>query len=142
MSALFWEKFWPYIMAVVVTCAWLFLAGGVFPTNIDNLMTATGTASAVLVGFLATAKAIVLGLTNSPVFLAIKAANYHRVLFQYFFEAIAIGTGLLLASVLGFFFSSHTAPLWFSIVWVFVATSAMFTYGRVVCVLFRLIEKA
>ena len=91
---------------------------------------------------MATAKAIVLGLANSPIFRALKDTGYHNVLFRYFFEAVVAGTLLLIASVIGFFFPDHATPMWFEIVWIAVATAAILNYLRVVGVLFKLIKQA
>lgn len=141
MSELTREKLWPYLASVVVSGAWYFCLQHHFPDPDDNLMLATGTAAAVLIGFLATAKAIVLGLTGSPVFQAIKSTGYTAVLFRYFFEAIVFGSAALAISIAGFFLP-NPAPTWFAVSWVLIATTAIFDYLRVVQVLFTLISKA
>jgi len=142
MSALIREKLGPYLGAAIALAGWYYGLHAVFPPKPDNLMLATGTASAVLIGFLATAKAIVLGLTNSPLFHALKETGYHKILFRYFFEAVVAGTLLLVVSVAGFFFKEGDMPLWFDVCWVAIAITAMLNYLRIVSVLFKLIEKA
>lgn len=141
MTELFWEKYWPYFVAALISASWFHFLQHHFPSPPDNLLLATGTAAAVLIGFLATAKAIVLGLTNSPVFQAIKHTGYNAVLFRYFFEAVVFGTAALVISITGLFLPNPN-PVWFATTWIVVATIAILDYLRVVSVLFRLIEKA
>ena len=140
------EKAWPYLAGAVFSLGWYFFLGARFPTHVDNLMLATGTTSAVIVGFLATAKAIVLGLTNTPTFRALKDTGYSTILFRYFFEAILLGMLLLIFSIAGFFLpdngSQPQAPLWFAATWMFLGTCSVFGYLRVVRVLFKLVAKA
>ena len=142
MNPLQREKYWPYAATAVVALAWHYCLYSRFPEEPNDLMLATGTASAVLIGFLATAKAIILGLTGTPVFKALKDSGYHTILFRYLFEATATGLLLLVLSVVGFFFPKDKMPLWFDHLWVIAAASALFTFMRVVGKLFRLIEKA
>ena len=71
MTALHFERWWPYLASAAILCFWIWL-GMPFPSKPDPLMGASGTVAAVLVGFLGTAKAIVLTVTRSAVFQAIK----------------------------------------------------------------------
>jgi hypothetical protein len=142
MTALAFEGVLPYLTTTIVVVVWYFWLGAVFPSKPDNLLLETGTAAAVLIGFLATAKAIVLGLANSPIFRSLKETGYSNILFRYFFEAVVAGTLLLIASVIGFFFPESGPPKWFEVVWIAVATAAITNYLRVVGVLFKLIKQA
>ena len=141
MSGLLVEKSWPYVITLLVVICWFHFLQHHFPNPSDDLMLATGTAAAVLIGFLATAKAIVLGLTSTAVFKALKDTGYHSILFHYFFEAIVFGTGALVISIVGFFLP-EPKPVWFAIIWVAIATVALFNFLRVVGFLFKLIKQA
>ena len=93
------EQYWPYVAAVLGTVSWYYL-GAPFPSKPDALMGASGTVASVLVGFLGTAKAIILSITGSRVFKKIREAGFSNLLFRYLFEALIGGMALLVISVM------------------------------------------
>jgi hypothetical protein len=140
------ERFWPYVIAVAAWLFWLFALNAPFPIQADPLMGASGTVSAVLIGFMGTSKAIVLGLADSAVFKQLKAAGYMSRLFLYLYESLLVALVLLILSILGFFLPHATPPTpppaWFAAIWVLVGTTATLLYIRTVDLLFRLVRHA
>lgn len=143
MNGLFVERWWPYVVALLVVAVWYVGLGASFSSKPDGLMAATGTMASVLVGFLATAKTIVLGLTGSPVFKQLKAANYHQHLFRYLYEATLSGIVLLTLSIVGFFVADvPPVPVWFSGLWMLSGSIALLMFIRIVHILFKLLRQA
>ncbi|MDZ4057533.1 MAG: hypothetical protein U1D69_11340 [Polynucleobacter sp.] len=128
-------------MATVAVWFWF---GGKFPSDAGDLLAAGGTTSAVLVGFVATAKAIILSVAGSPVFKQIKSAGYHTDLFLYLYEATLAGVLFLLICILGFFVlePEMLMPIWYRAMWVGAGSWALYTFLRVLHVIFKLLEKA
>ncbi|MBG6209849.1 hypothetical protein IWQ49_004524 [Labrenzia sp. EL_126] len=143
MTGLFVEKYWPYIVSVVFTTIWWIYLPDSFPTKPEGLLAATGTVAAVLVGFLVTAKAIVLGLTASPVFVALVNSGYDKVFFRYLFEAVLGGVGLLVVAMIGFFLTKPLVglPNIYEAIWVGVAVLALCQFLRVLQLLFSFLKQ-
>lgn len=143
MSGLFIERVWPYVFAAVMTILWWRISSATFPTNAGPLLGATGTVSAVLVGFLVTAKAIVLGLTGSAVFKTLVSSGYNKVLFSYLFEAELGGIFLLVVSMVGFFVADPigSVPFVYQILWIVGAFAALGTFTRVIVLLFGFLRR-
>jgi hypothetical protein len=142
MTNLFVERVWPYAVSVLALIIWYFLLGHPFPSKPDALMGASGTVAAVFVGFLGTAKAIILGLTNSVAFKKLKTSGHSTVLFSYLYEALSGGVVFLAVAVVGFFLPENDPQIWFSIVWLLTGVAALALYMRVTSLLFRLIKQA
>jgi hypothetical protein len=136
-----WERLWPYLAGVVVTAIWWCGFGAPFPDHPDGLLAASGGASAVLVGFLATAKTIILSVGNTEVFARFKAGGFTRLLFSYLYEALLFGIMLLVVSIMGFFVApAGLAFLAFSLAWMIVASWSLMLYLRITHLLFKLLE--
>lgn len=141
MTALKFEKTWPYAASLLIAALW-FYVGQPFPNSLDALMGASGTVAAVLVGFLGTAKAIVLSVSSSDVFKRLKESGYSDILFSYLFEAIAAGIIFLVVSMLGFFLPDQKPHHFFSFVWILSGVAAILLYSRATILLFRLVRQA
>ncbi|WP_157776549.1 hypothetical protein [Nitratireductor aquibiodomus] len=144
MSGLFWERSWPYLAAVFATGLWYIFLEKPFPSDARPLIGATGTVSAVLVGFLVTAKTIVLGLTGSAVFKTLVQSGYHRIFYSYFFEAEAGGLCLLLISMVGFFAMDPDGgtTLLYAATWMLAAMVSLTLFVRVMFLLFSFLRQA
>lgn len=134
------EKIWPYLAAALGLAGWWYLGEMRFPEAPDNLLAATGNTVAVLVGFLAASKAIVLSISESRVFERLKAAGYNDLLFAYFYQGIAAGIAFLAISIFGFFYSNKAPPDWYKFTWVYLAFLSFFCFIRVVKILFKLLR--
>lgn len=135
------ERTWPYLLAVTIGALWWFGFGRPFPNDSDGLLAASGGASAVLVGFLATAKTVILSVSSSDVFKRLKDGGFHELLFNYLYEAIVAGMFFLLVSILGFFVTrTPAAPDWFSLVWVVAGLASLFSFARITHLLFKMLK--
>lgn len=142
MTALKFEQWWPYPAALSVLAIWWLYFGQPFPKNVDGLMAASGTVSVVLVGFLGTAKAIVLSISSSEVYKRLKDTGYSNVLFRYLFESLTIAIVLLIISLVGFFLPDSRPQEWFMVIWVLSCSATIFLYVRTTAILFKLIKQA
>lgn len=142
MSGLAIERAWPYVIAFIFSVLWLKWLQQPFPTNANGLIGATGTVSAVLVGFLITSKAIILGLTGTAVFKALSDSNYKELLFAYIFEAEVSGLLLLVLSLCGFFVidGKGASPFAFQLLWVAASVLAVALFGRFLYILHALLK--
>jgi hypothetical protein len=142
-SGLTIERWWPYGGTMLATFAWWKLAEMSFPSNAEELLAATGTVASVLVGFLVTAKAIVLGLTETRVFKKLAGTGYDEVFFGYLFEAEMAGIATLCITMLGFFVMAQpagTTPGWFNTLWISGAILAMLSFMRVTHMIFKFLR--
>lgn len=135
------EKFWPYLAAALLSALWWFGLGRPFPDPSDSLLAASGGASAVLVGFLATAKTVILSVSSSDVFKRLKDGGFHNLLFNYLYEAIVAGMVFLLVSIVGFFINRDPiAPDWFALFWVATGLVSLFSFARITHLLFKMLK--
>ena len=142
MTLLF-ERVWPYGAALLWTLAWWKYLEATFPSDPAGLLTASGTAAAVLVGFLATANAIVLGLSNTELFIRLKNAGYLGLIHSYFFEATIASTVFLIVAMVGFFLTNEQASHGvFPIVWMLAGSSALSLFARIAHALFNFLRRA
>lgn len=141
MSALWRERLWPYVGGLAVLAIWYWF-GAAFPSKPDALMGASGTVAAVLVGFLGTAKAIILTITRSAVFRRLKEAGYSAILFRYLYEALLFGSLFLVVSVVGFFLPENQPQKWFAVIWILTGSWALLLYLRSTALLFKLVRHA
>ncbi|THK35142.1 hypothetical protein EHS39_26125 [Ensifer sp. MPMI2T] len=137
------EKTWPYALSGLVAAIWWLYLDKPFPSNAGDLLGATGNVSAVLVGFLITAKAIVLSLTNTPVFTRLAETGYNKVFFNYIYEAEVAGILLLVCSIAGFFAMSDQGltPTWFQVAWVSACLLTISLFFRVVTMIFSFLKQ-
>lgn len=144
MSGKVMEAYWPYVLASGFTFVWWRYLGSTFPINASALIGATGTVSAVIVGFLVTAKAIVVGLTGTPVFKILASSGYKGFFYRYILEAELGGLSLLVVSLLGFFVidPSGTASFYYQVLWIFTAVLSICLFVRVVYILFLFLRSA
>lgn len=141
MTALRFEHWWPYLVTVIIAIAWWHF-GMPFPRNPDGLLGASGTVAVVFVGFLGTAKAIVLSISNSPVYQKLKDAGYHRVLFNYLYDSILFSILFLIVSLIGFFLPEGEPSHWFALAWVLSGAATILLYVRTTNLLFQLVRQA
>jgi hypothetical protein len=114
-----------------------------FLRNPDPLLGSMVAASAVLIGFLATAKSIIFTLTEKAIFLKLKQSDYNKVFFSYLKNAYSCGTLLLVISILGFFVCEDniTKPQIYTTCLIFSGALAISTFHRFVSVLFKVLKK-
>ena len=140
------ERVWPYGVSIVTVAAWWWI-GAPFPKDFTALIAAAGTVAAVLVGFLSTAKVVILGITGSEVFQILKKAGYIDIYMKYVRAAIYGTLALLVISMLGFFLEPiqnpniHDVALkGFPFLWILLSSFAVCAFLRVTNLLFNLLK--
>ncbi|WP_425088008.1 hypothetical protein [Stappia sp.] len=129
--------------ALVWTIAWWKFLEAKFPADPSGLFAASGTAAAVLVGFLATANAIVLGLSNTDLFVRLRNAGYVVLIHSYFFEATIASISFLVVAMVGFFLNGASATEGaFPLIWMISGSLALFLFARIARVLFNFLKQA
>mgnify|MGYP000692929933 CR=1 FL=1 len=88
------ERWWPYLVTALWLAFWYWPLDRIFPANPTGLLAASGTASAVLVGLLATANAIIIGLGEKVVELITTAGEARERLSQYAYTTLEPGNPL------------------------------------------------
>lgn len=81
----FFERFWPYFGALIGVSLWCVVLRRPYPDNFESLLSASCAASAVLVGFLATSKTVLISISSSDVYKKIKEGEYSELLLKYFY---------------------------------------------------------
>jgi hypothetical protein len=127
----------------------LFLRRHAFPPTLHDLFTAVISVSAIAVGFLATAKTILLALEERPIIVSLKQSGYYKWLIAYILEAIYWSfalAGVSAAGLLLTFAKRGAAQDWehafFLAIWAFLLAGAGLSYFRVVRVLSKILRQA
>lgn len=136
------ESWWPFIVAGITTALYLFFGNNAFPQPAENLLAASCGVAAVLVGFLATAKAIVLSITGTRVYRVLREANYTGLFLDYTLEAITGAMVFMIYSIVGFFISDPNAglPFWYRPGWMLLGVLSLGLFWRFTSILFKLLR--
>lgn len=135
MTSLFLEKIAPYVLAVVAVIAWhafdVKLPAG------NEFLSASMTLGAILTGFLATAKAILMSF-NSDIMNRIMETDYKNDLVSYLSQAIWLSFAFCITSLFGFFLERD--DLFFELAWVFFGVGAGGCFIRVTNIMLKIIK--
>jgi hypothetical protein len=113
-----------------------------WPKEPDALLGASGGAAAVLIGFLATAKAIVLSLSGTRLYRTLRDAGYHQDMLDYILTAMLAGLVFMVFSIAGFFVlaKGEAPPIWYPRTWFFLGTVSLLLFWRFTNILFRMLR--
>lgn len=145
------ERIGPYVIGAAVVIIWWVFLDGAFPADPAGLLGASGTFASVLVGFLATAKAIIMSISSSPTYKKIQSLGYSDQLMDYIKSAIYVGLFFLVVVTLGFFIDwKRIGPdAWdirgvqaYRALWVVTAVIGLALYVRVIRIIFKVLKKA
>lgn len=132
---IYFEKTYPYIAASVAGAVW-FHFKGCFPTG-NDILSASLTIGAILTGFLATAKTLLMTL-DTPVMTRIRETTYAKDLASYLGEAIWLCFAFCILAMIGYFVK--TSSVWFGVAWMFIAISGAFAFIRVTTIMLKIIK--
>jgi len=135
MNALFFEKWYPYLLGLIAGIIW-FELNPCFPST-DAILSATLTVSGIFVGFLATSKAILISM-NSGLIGDLKKSGYIKDLVSYMGQAIWLNLVFCTFNVIGFFDIQKTS--WFPIIWVTLSVIALMTFVRVTHIMLQIFK--
>ncbi|MFQ2325304.1 hypothetical protein ACK313_08120 [Aeromonas dhakensis] len=132
---LYVEKLYPYVLASGASFAWFYFKMS-FPVG-NDILSASLTIGAILTGFLATAKTLLMTL-DTPVMNRIRSTAYAQDLASYLGEAIWLCFGFCVLAMVGYFCS--TSKLWYGVVWIFISIAASFAFIRVTTIMLKIIK--
>lgn len=142
LTSLTIEAWFPYVAALLLTAAYVRFGRSSWPKEAEALLGASGGASAVLIGFLATAKAIVLSLSGTKLYKTLRTAGYHEDMLNYILSATLTGLIFMVFSIAGFFVltKDHLPPVWYPPLWFFLGTLSLLLFWRFTSILFRMLR--
>lgn len=129
------EKAYPYVTAVILSLLWFF-SDLSFP-NGKEILSASLTIGAILVGFLATSKALMMTI-DTPVMNRIRSTSYVGIFASYMGHAIWLCFSFCILAMVGFFVD--TASKWFGTAWVLIAIASACAFIRVTVVMLKIIK--
>ena len=135
MKSIWLEKLSPYILAVSGALLWWTL-GLSLPVG-DGILSSSLTLGAILTGFLATAKAILMTL-DSPIMQRIRGTHYIRDLTSYLSQAIWLSFSFCILSLIGFFVPKESA--WYGIAWIVLGLASAGAFIRVTNIMLKIIR--
>lgn len=111
-----WERSYPYVGGAVAFAGWWYACPS-FPADVQPVLGASLTLSAILTGFLATSKAILMSLHGSTMAKGLRESGYIDDLVSYLAQAIWLAFGFSVLSLVGFFSrpQPYFGALWFAI---------------------------
>lgn len=135
------EHRYPLYGALLAWALWLYFRPS-FPASEKEFLGAAISVSAILTGFIATAKAILAALPPDSVMGRIRAAGYGKDLVAYLRAALYTCLGFSIYGLFGFFVQSdghHYLNSWYAGIWIFLGVWALLAFHRVAHLLLRII---
>jgi len=136
MTNLFWEKIHPYAVALCCALLWYWCAPE-FPKD-DEILSASLSVGAILIGFLATAKSLLMTL-DTPVLKRLSDAGYIKDIASYMGEGIYLLFVFCAWTMLGYFMD--TSWPWFGLSWFTLLIASTFAFLRVTRIMLKLFAK-
>lgn len=132
---LLFEKFYPYLFGAIASLLW-WQGSTAFPEG-DAIISSTLGVSGVFVGFLATSKAILIGM-NSPLINDLRESGYINELVSYISQAIWLNLLFCTVDVVGYFVERSSDG--YSIVWIAVAVASLSAFIRVTHIMLKIFK--
>lgn len=129
------ERLAPVIGAVATTCAWMYYEGRL-PAS-DSFLSSSITLGAILTGFLATAKSVLLAF-DKKIMKAINSTGFRGVLVSYFGHAIWLCLSFTCVGLLGYFVDASAN--WYGYLWIALAAGAIVAFIRVIRILLLILS--
>lgn len=131
------ERIYPYLAGAIAFAVWWYFHP-VFPKNPEQVLSSSLTIGAILTGFLATSKAILMGLRGTPVWESLHSSGYITDLVSYLAQAIWVSFAYCLVGLIGFFVDPQS--IWFASTWFAVGVTAGFAFIRVTNIFLKILE--
>ncbi len=120
------ERSYPYLAGLVGLVAGF--VHPIFPPQPDQMLSASLTLAAILTGFLATSKTILLGMKGTPVMKAFFKSKYIEDLVSYLAQGIWSSFIFCIVTMVGFFITTTPA---YQAVWLMAGLIAGFAFIRI-----------
>lgn len=139
--SLTFERWYPWLFgAAVAALAWLLEWRLPGEDALPSLLSAAISVSAILVGFMATMKSILMAV---PTMIAgIKAADFLEDVASYLMVATSGGLVYCVINIAGFFSVATTWPQCFTVVWFGSGVFALLAFWRVMRIMTALLRRA
>lgn len=105
-----------------------------WPSNPNDLLSASLTVGSVVIGFLVSAKAIILSSTTKGLEF-LRTMNLMEELTDAFAIAVYLSMAFIILNTVGFF---GLGGRWFEALWVSTGGSMLYSFKRITSILFRL----
>lgn len=135
MKSIYLERFAPYLLGLAGILIWwkldlkLPLGEGILGSSL--------TLGAILTGFLATAKAILMTL-DSPIMQRLRETDYIHDVISYLSQAIWLSFSFCILTLIGFFVDQ--TKLWFGIAWIGIGVTSAGAFIRVTNIMLKIIK--
>lgn len=139
---LFLERWLPYFIAASGSLLWWCM--GITLPNKEGLLGSSLTIGAILTGFLATAKAILMAL-DSPVMKRIRNTNYLVDLVSYLGQAIWLSLLFCCVALMGYFINTSSSIyglLWdtYGFLWIATCLAMIVSFIRVTNIMLKILK--
>ena len=135
MKSLYLERLSPYLLAIAGALLWWKLQLALPPG--EGILSSSLTLGAILTGFLATAKAILMSL-DSPIMQRIRETTYISDLTSYLSQAIWLSFSFSLVSIIGFFVPTNS--MWYGLAWIGFGLASAGAFVRVTNIMLKIIK--
>lgn len=139
MNKLLFERWYPTVIAGVAAYFW-------FKYNINipedsGFLGSSLTIGAILTGFMATSKAILMTL-DSPIMQRIRGTDYLDDLVSYLKSALWFSFGFSLLCLSGYFIPSGNEIVvkWFGVFWFFTGVAAALSFIRITNIILKILS--
>jgi len=140
----FMEKWYPHVFGGLVTIGFLVFHHHVtLPASTKDLFSAVITISAIAVGFLATAKSIMLSMDKKRVIRQLKEIGQYDTILQYLMSAVHWAFACSILSACALLVDCKEQPCWFPwafAVWLFVTTTTATSCYRVIRIFHKILR--
>ena len=149
---LIYERWYPSFWGIVSGLIYYFsppLSGYVIPETASNLLAAVVSAGGIAVGFLATAKSILISIDEKPIIQRMKDAGIYRRVLGYMREGIKCSFILTIFSAAALIVSfkdlkADTWTTWHRLgvaLWIGFAVAAVLSYVRIAKIWYTVLDK-
>ena len=135
MKSIYLERAAPYILGFASAFIWL-KADLSLPDN-NAILSASLTLGAILTGFMATSKAILMTL-DSPIMQRLRETDYIGSITSYLGAAIWITFTFCLVTLAGLFVDNKSVI--FGVFWIFLGTTSAGAFIRVTNIMLKIIQ--
>jgi len=136
MKSIYLEKTAPYILGISAMLLW-WRAGLHLPEN-NDILSSSLTLGAILTGFLATAKAILMTL-DSPIMQRLRETDYIARLVSYLSHSIWLSFSFCILTLVGFFVDNR--EMLFGISWIGLGVTTAGAFIRVTNIMLKIIQQ-
>ena len=135
MKSITLEKTAPYILGAAAVSLWWVL--GLSLPNGEGILASSLTLGAILTGFLATAKAIIMTL-DSPIMQRLRETDYISDIVSYLSQAIWLSFSFCIITLVGFFIDKNQE--WYGLMWVGIGVMSAGAFIRVTNIMLKIIK--